>query len=164
MPDGLDKNAERADALIATMTSFTESVKQLNARADRQERRADKSDRRDKIIAFSLVLDFLLTIGLAISATESHSASEQAKKATSVAADSLRTQKLTCITGNESRRLQRELWNYVLEFSANTQTQTDIEKQRTADFKTYVNSTYADKNCDDLKSTVPLAPVVTPTP
>src|SRR4051812_28903884 len=58
-------------------------------------------------IALSLVMG-----GVAISA------SQQAKQATSQAARNAENAKITCEAGNESRRLGKQLWTYVLDLSS----------------------------------------------
>lgn len=138
-----------ARSLVTSMESLRGEYKLL-----RTEMVADRKDsrNRDLWLAFSVFLDVILTVVVTIFAVQANHASDKASKATSVAAESLRTQKITCEAGNDSRKGARELWTYVLEFSAkNNPNQTDAEKSQAETFRRYVNTVYADHDCNDLE-------------
>lgn len=56
---------------------------------------------------------------------------------------------VTCESSNVARKAQRDLWGYILEFTAkNAKTpQTTAERKSLEVFRSYVNATFADKDC-----------------
>jgi len=65
-----------------------------------------------------------------------------------------------CLNGNESRAANLSLWNFVLELSAVSREEepTPAEAKRLADFKAWVASLYAPRDCSDLSRKYPIPP------
>lgn len=159
-PNDRERTLALASTLVNGMTELKEEITKLNTKVDKKE---ISSKKRDGWLTVSVALDVILSIVVGILAHQATTTSRKAEAATSVAAESIRTQKLTCDAGNESRRLQRQLWNYVLEFSAeNNPAQTEQEKAKNETFRTYVNTTYADRDCSNLNIIPSVAPTIAP--
>lgn len=55
----------------------------------------------------------------------------------------------TCQSGNESRKLQVQLWDYVLGFPP-SRPRTEAQDKQIADFKAYVHKTFAPRDCSKI--------------
>jgi hypothetical protein len=88
-------------------------------------------------------------------------ASLQAKEATSQSRRNAETAKITCETGNEGRRLQTQLWTYVLDLSSENPNLTAYQKKQIAAFRGYIATVYAPRDCNNLPTIPP--GTVTPT-
>lgn len=187
-----DETLAVAKSLESVMVGLTTQVKALNARADKIDQaltNLDESDKkgkkRDIWLGISVVIDVILSIALGIVSYQANEtsnkatkasiaaasasdkatlASDKATEATSVAAESIRTQKVTCEAGNISRKLNRDLWDYVLTVSAaqSPTPQTPEQLDRIENFRTYITTTFADRDCSNLQQVpetpAPLAP------
>jgi hypothetical protein len=100
-----------------------------------------------KIVSVSVAFDVLLSIGLAYGFRTADRASREASKASSTAV-------VNCRAGNVTRDIQKKLWDQVLSFPppAN-ETDTDrVERlMRTAQFRDYINTAFAQRDCDHLR-------------
>jgi hypothetical protein len=110
-------------------------------------------------LAISLVLDVALSIAVAFVAVS-------AREATSLANQNRQTQLATCRAGNETRAANIQLWTYVLDLAAVNRpvppTAQQIESLR--QFKSYLSTVYAPRDCDTPGSVSPLpAPPSVPT-
>ena len=143
---------------------------------------ADKKSNTNRLMIWgtiaSVVFDLLLTLVIFLVADDANDASQKAteasqkatmaadkaSEATSAANESLRTQKVTCEAGNVSRKLNRDLWDYVLSFPpADGEPRTSEEEARTETFRTYISTVFADRDCENLGEK-PESPTVLPTP
>lgn len=89
----------------------------------------------------SLLLDLILSIVVAFFAV-------QATEASSLANQNRQTQRATCEAGNQARAVSRQLWNYVLDLSSKTpENQAPERKQRIEQFRQYMESAYAQRDC-----------------
>ncbi len=115
-----------------------------------------------KWLAGSVVFDILLSVILGVVSFIAINASNKATDATSAANDSIRTQKISCESANVSRKLNRDLWGYVLTVSAQSRTEPQTPEQavRIEQFKNYVNTVFADRDCNNLQQ----APTIVLTP
>lgn len=100
---------------------------------------ARRSKRRLQLLTISVILDILLTIGLAI---VSYKTSELAHLAQSNRQAVL----ANCEVSNESRQNNRVLWDYALSLPPQQPLTPEQQKVR-ADFKTFVNKTFAERDC-----------------
>lgn len=95
-------------------------------------------------LAISLALDVLLTVAVIIAAIT-------ANKAGDLAAANRQTQVDTCTAGNQTRQASRSLWNYVLDtVDKNPQNQTPERQRQIAEFRTYMENAYADRDCSRI--------------
>ncbi|MET9262422.1 hypothetical protein [Amycolatopsis sp. NPDC004079] len=95
-------------------------------------------------LAISLALDVLLTIGVIIAAVT-------ANRAGDLAAANRQTQIDTCTASNDTRNASRNLWNYVLDTVAKSPENATAErKQHIAEFRTYMQTAYADRDCSQI--------------
>lgn len=100
---------------------------------------AKKRKRNEKILAISILLDVLLTLGLGLVSIQTHRIA--------VKADTNRNALIrTCESGNEARKNNREIWDYVLEITANAPPNAQREK-----FISKVNATFAPRDCSSIK-------------
>lgn len=56
-------------------------------------------------------------------------------------------QRQTCVSGNEARAVSVQLWNYVLDFSDRNPAQTSVQKAQVAQFRQYLTTTFAPRDC-----------------
>lgn len=95
-------------------------------------------------LAISLIFDVLLTGVVVIIAINTSAATDLANANRQAQID-------TCNSGNAARKTTRDLWNYVLDASAkDPQNQTPERTKRIADFRTYMENSYAARDCADI--------------
>jgi len=88
------------------------------------------------------------------------SVAKQAEHATSLSAQNKQNAKVTCLAGNEARAAQVRLWTYVLDVStASNPSTTPQQAKFIADFRAYILTVFAARDCDN-----PTPPTATPTP
>lgn len=104
-----------------------------------------------------MVVAILVVLGFVVA--QVNATSDEARKATSVAAQNKQNAKVSCLVGNESRAGQVRLWNYVLDAASATPGQPPAQKKLIADFRVYINEIFAPRDCDN-----PATVVTTPTP
>lgn len=96
-----------------------------------------------RLVAVSVVFDIGLSLGLGAIAVQSRHASDKATRASS-------TLVVNCLSGNESRKIQADLWNTVLQFPAPAAETPAAKTQReatTAKFKEYIATAFAPRDC-----------------
>lgn len=102
-----------------------------------------KADKRQQkqvaILAFTVAFDVLLTIGFGFITWRTHELS-------SLADTNQEAIVRNCETANESRKNQRELWAYVIQLTP-IQPRTEEQSNRAADLQTFVNETFAPRDC-----------------
>lgn len=92
-------------------------------------------------LGISLALDILLTVAVVIVAVTANNAGDAASA-------NRQSQIDTCTSSNQTRAASRNLWNYVLDAAANDpETQTAARKQQLAQFRTYMETAYAQRDC-----------------
>lgn len=90
-----------------------------------------------------------------VSAGFATAASLQARDATSQANRNAANAKITCVTGNESRALQIQLWSYVLDLASKNPDLTAQQKKQIAAFRGYVTTVYAPRDCNNAPTIPP---------
>lgn len=147
--------ADVADELNTSVVKLRDSVRDLThyGRRNRQ---------LIYITAVSIVLVVLLGVALAFVAVDARQASQRAEDASSLARRNTENARLTCEAGNEARRLQIQLWTYVLDLSSSRPNLTVGQRQQIAQFRRYLATTYAPRDCDASTPTVK-PPTSTPT-
>lgn len=100
---------------------------------------ARRARRNVKLLAASIILDFILTVGLTfLSFQTSHLASlSQSNKAAVIQ---------NCETANDSRTAQRQLWGYVLSLTPQ-QPRTPEQQARVDEFAKFVDQTFKPRDC-----------------
>lgn len=68
-----------------------------------------------------------------------------ARRASSEAAQAQRAQVTTCLASNDSRKLTRQLWGYILTESAKGS--PAAQRPQIRQFQAYVDKTFADRDC-----------------
>lgn len=94
-----------------------------------------------------------------VAAVRAGHAAHKANEATSATAQLALQQRTSCEAGNDSRRLNRNLWNYVLSeaVKSNPAGATQIEQ-----FRAYIAKTFADRDCS-VVAPIP-GPTAAPSP
>lgn len=124
-----------AEALSGTLATLSGQVGEL---------RVENKRHRFLIrcLGASLVFDFGLSVVLGWIGVTAHDASTRASRAT---AASVAAQRETCISSNEARKVQTDLWTYVLSEAS----QSPIaDKERNAQFKVYILHAFAQRDCE----------------
>lgn len=108
------------------------------------------------VIAGAVVLAVVVVVLTGLWRRTAHVADE-ANRATSTAAQAIRSQQITCQASNDARALNRNLWGYVLSeaVKSNPGGAKQIEQ-----FRAYIAKTFADRDCTAVVPT----PAPTPAP
>lgn len=105
---------------------------------------ADAKKRRRQVrwLTFSIILDLLLTIGLAYNSAQTRNIASQAEsnKAALIA---------RCESTNEARAKNEKLWDYLIEQSKGVP-RSEKEQKFFDQFITLKDETFAPANCNDL--------------
>lgn len=106
--------------------------------------RADSRRRRQvAILAFSIVLDLVLTVGLFVVSVRTQHIAEQAD-------NNKQALLRNCETGNEARANNKKLWGYILSIPS-TDPSTPERDKRIADFKQFIDTTFAPRDCSKIE-------------
>ncbi len=92
-----------------------------------------------RILAASVALDLVLSVVVGGLAWEAHLAAAQT---TSIEARA----KAACLSGNESRAAQVQLWHYVLDLSS-AGGQSPQQQEEAEQLRAYVDKTFAPRHC-----------------
>lgn len=92
-----------------------------------------------RLLAISLVLDLLLTIGFGFVTVRTNRLANQAENNR----DSILR---NCITANESRANNKKLWDYLFVQTASNP-RTPQQAEAIAEFRDFVNETFAPRDC-----------------
>ena len=147
--------AARLERSMGELTSEFQAERQAREEATTALRTYGERNRH-LIWALAASIVFSLAMG-AVAIT----ASLQAKDATSQAKRNADNARITCETGNEGRKLQTQLWTYVLDLSAQNPELTAYQKKQIAAFRGYIATVYAPRDCDNTPTIPP--GTVTPT-
>lgn len=142
------------DALLIAVTDMTGEIAGL--RCDTRDLQTETAELRRygkrnrhliRLVAASVALDILLSAGLAYAIHRADQAANTARRAASA-------QVVTCRSSNAARTVQTDLWNFILNTfpppAGETATAKTQRETSTAQFKTYVASAFAQRNCDQL--------------
>lgn len=95
-------------------------------------------------LAISLVFDVLLSVALFVTFVAVGNAQNAADR-------NRQTQIATCESGNQFRQVSSNLWTYILDTAAkNPENQTEARRKQIADFRTYMLSAYAARDCSQI--------------
>jgi len=156
--------SERIPALISQANLLSQNVEELAGAVDR----LAVSQRRIKHLVAGIIavlaLVVILSVAVVFVSADAQQASKRAERANSLAEQNIKAAKVTCESGNEARRVSRQLWNYVLDLSTSNPSQplTAEQLRQVRTFRAYLATVYADRDCDSASPT-PL-PSSTPTP
>lgn len=101
---------------------------------------AKKSRRRVRLLTASIILDFVLTIGLTVVSAKTADLTRQAQSNKAALIQN-------CETANDSRNKQLTLWGYVL--ALNPEQARTPEQQAAVDkFAKFVEDTFAPRDCE----------------
>lgn len=100
-----------------------------------------------RLVAVSVALDIALSCGLVYAIHRADQASSAARRAASA-------QVVTCRSSNAARAVQTDLWNFILTTFPPPTVETPAAKTQreatTTQFKAYVATAFAQRNCDQL--------------
>lgn len=132
--------SRQAAALEQGVTRLSTAVEGLRA-----------SQRRIKQLVAGIIAVLVLVLILAVSvvfvAADAKQASERAEAANSLAEKNAQAQRVTCESGNEARRVSRQLWTYVLDLSTKGGNLTAEQLRQVRTFRAYLATVYADRDC-----------------
>lgn len=100
---------------------------------------AKRQRRAIRLLALSILLDFILTIGLTIFSIKTNEALQLAQNNRQAIVQN-------CETANDSRKNQRELWRYVTSLTP-SQPRNAEQQARVEDFNKFVEKTFAQRDC-----------------
>jgi hypothetical protein len=99
-------------------------------------------------IAAVLALVVLVAVVLVFVAADAREASRRAEAANSLSERNAQAQKVSCESGNEARRVNRQLWTYVLDLSSKNPNLTAEQHRQIRTFRGYLVTVYADRDCN----------------
>jgi hypothetical protein len=105
---------------------------------------AKKRKRQLMILTISLILDILLTVGLTVVSLRTQQLAIKAENNKDAIYQS-------CEASNEGRANNRQLWEYILNLPP-LEPPTPEREKRIADFRAFVDETFAPRDCDALVS------------
>jgi methyl-accepting chemotaxis protein len=146
--------ARQANELARSVDQLSTSVDALAA-----------SQRRVKHAVAGIIgvvaLVVILSAVVVFVAADAREASRRAEQANSLAVKNAQAAKVTCESGNEARRVSRQMWTYVLDLSTSTGKLTAEQYRQVRTFRAYLATVYADRDCG---SPDPTPRPTTPTP
>jgi hypothetical protein len=148
--------AQQADELARSVRQLNDSVVALR----------DSQRRVKQAVAWTiagLVGVLLLSLIVAGVAVQANAASERASDAAGLANQNRQAAKVTCEAGNDARDAQVRLWTYVLDLSDDNPNLTAAQRKRIEDFRVYINTVFAHRDCSDPQNPTVLPPTTTPT-
>lgn len=131
------------DELIMAVGGLVNSIDGLRSEVSDARLYGARNRKLIRWVAVSVFFDIALSIALGTVAIQSRHASEQASRASS-------TIVVNCLSGNETRRIQSDLWNTVLQFPAPPNETPEAKKNReeqTAKFKAYIETAFKPRDC-----------------
>lgn len=138
LTQAVEENNRQQSSLIDAIGTLTQTVGELKA-----------SDRKHGtyigLLGVSFLLDICLTVGMIYIGGKAQQTAHRVAG----------SQYETCISSNEGRSLQIKLWNYILSSPSSapkgeSPEQTKSRMQNVAKFKTFLNVTYAPRDCSKI--------------
>lgn len=133
------------DDILARNRALDQKIEQTPVAA-----RLRRLDTTVKWLAISVALDILLSIGLAVLGKVAYDASRNAESASHKATLAASQTRINCLAGNQTRKSQQQLWNFVLSFPpppGETPEQLRRRASDTATFKAYIKKVFAPRDC-----------------
>lgn len=127
---------------VATAQALTSSLDALSGELEAANRFGRRNRRMIWWLAVSLLLDVVLTVVVAVVAVEVNHASDKAAQVHS-------QQVATCLSTNEGRKLNVQLWDYVLSIPP-SRPRTEEQDKRIADFRVFLHKTFAPRDCSRI--------------
>lgn len=112
----------------------------------------EESEKTNRILVVGVIivsaLSVIAIIVAIVFAVQANHAGNDAKRAVSQANINKTTQIATCLSSNDSRRVAKQLWDFVLLAAAHGTPPPNAEtKKELAQFQRMVNSAYAPRDC-----------------
>lgn len=140
------------DDVVARSDALDERLAEYDVPAQIHElaKRADRYELVVKALAVSLVFDLVLSFVVWRVAFTARDASRRAISAQAHA-------RLLCLSGNESRAQQVELWETILTMSAQspreeTPAQAELRKRQSEQFRAYLSTVFRPRDCTHPES------------
>lgn len=92
-----------------------------------------------RLLAVSIAFDLFLSMGLGIVAFRANQTAEQANSLQARA-------RTTCLSGNETRAGQIQLWHYILDLPPSTP-RTEAQQQQVEQFRAYLDHLFVARKC-----------------
>lgn len=126
--------------LLTAIADMTGEAQALRKEVIELKSYGKKSRRLIRIVAVSVVFDILVSVGLFFGYRRTQELSSQASSAVVA----------TCLSGNESRRIQTDLWHTLLSLPPSpgqTPEQKKYLEEQTAKFKSYIDTAFKQRDC-----------------
>lgn len=150
VPPTARETVDATDRLTASLAGMAGQLKATASRLDVAERAALRSRRVMAALALSLALDVTLTVVVTVFALQAHGASD---RAAATAAQVHAAQVATCLSSNQTRAQEIQLWNHLAQVSAAspaphlTPRQLAQNKTEVAALLAYIRKTFAPRKC-----------------
>jgi uncharacterized protein YgbK (DUF1537 family) len=130
---------QRSDDLDRRLAKDAEQIRELLVYGQQNRRLI-------RLLAISIAFDVMLTVAGGFLAFTAHMNSDLARQATSSAAQTQQSQHTACLSGNNARATEIQLWNYILGLVSQTP-QTPAQLSEVDQLRRYLASTFAPRNC-----------------
>ena len=141
--------ADRARVLTDALDRLSDRLEEVKQDSETRDTELARYGHRNRIMIWativSLVLDLLLTAGIAVVAVQAHHAN-------SAAAASGQTELALCQAGNVARAQQITLWSHLLSLSPapGTRPRSAAQEKQITEFRAYIRSIFASRDCQSL--------------
>jgi hypothetical protein len=133
--------------LVGAVHAMTSELAGLRADTDELRGYGRRNRHLIKLVAVSVAVDVLLSVGLAYAVHRADQAATEAKRSSS-------SQVVTCRSSNVARAGQTDLWTFILNSYPPPANETPAERtareERVAKFKAYVASAFAPRDCEAI--------------
>lgn len=136
-----------ASQLAAAAADIVQSIDGLREEVAAQKSYGRRNRWLIRVVIVSVILDFLLSLGLVFLFGRVQHAADLAREASSA-------QRVACLAGNETRAIQTDLWNTILAFPpppGELPAAAVIREQRTEEFRTYIGQAFKSQDCDEVR-------------
>lgn len=131
-----------AQKLTSALGELSDRLQVVAARQDEQGQYGRRNRHLIRWLVVSLALDVILTAAISVVAVKTNEANAKAN-------ETHNQQVATCLLSNEARAKNRQLWDYILKIPP-TQPQTEQQKVRVAEFRDFMNGTFAPRDCSKI--------------
>ena len=137
------------DDLVDTARALTEGMYALSEEIQGLKSYGHRNRRLIRLTILGLCIDVILSILLSLGFVQVNDIAHKADK-------NARTQKTTCLSSNEARAGNIQLWEHVLDLSAQTPRPNETpdqraeQQQQTDQFRAYIHHLFAPRDCNHL--------------
>lgn len=140
-PNSADDTLAAAERLEGAMRTLASEVGQLRTYGEHNRR-----------MIWGLIASLVISIAGGIVAV----------RTSIIASQNRQNAVVTCQSGNEARSVSRQLWTYLLDQEETSPSLTPAERQQLLQFRGYIRTIYADRDCSNASEPTVVPPGTQP--